>query len=339
MLAAGLALIMVLGMTACGGGEEALSTDQTTAGTTVPTTTAPPRYLNLLTGEMDLETPNNRPVAFMIGNVSYTKNYLQQKNIDKADMYVEAETEGGIPRIMMVFSSIDKVPNAVGPVRSARTHFVKMVKSLDAMYCHVGGSTLGSKMIKDKKITDLNSLTTVSQELKAANGAIEHTKVFLRSSIDNAIAKRGIAKTTTKKSPYIFGNKAGTGLGNKVQVNISGGWRISFEYDANTKLYTKHRKEFGTPAHTSYDGDPITASNIIIMYANRFDEDAKHISFELAAGEGTLVSGGSSRDIKWTRTDDALKFTETDGTPLTVAKGKTYICITSKGLKGKTVLQ
>lgn len=328
---------LLFSLAACGSSGAPLSDTPTTAVTTAAPTTAPPvLYDNLLTGEKSLKTQNNRPIAFMIDNYSAS---IRQKNIDKADLYIEAETEAGIPRIMAVFGSIDSVPDSVGPCRSARTHFVKLAKALDTVYCHVGGSTLGRAMIKEKKLTDLDSLVTVSNELKAVNGAVEHTKVFTRAKIDTAIKSRGISLKTATVSPYSFGQKAGDGAGSAVQLNISSGWKVSFTYDAATKLYTKHRNTLTSAEHVSYDGEPIRVSNVIIMYDTRFSEDSAHISFRLDAGSGTLISGGTSRAIKWKRTDSALSFTETDGTPLTVATGKTYLCLTSSTLASKTVLQ
>ncbi len=340
--AAVLALMMLFSLCGCFGGEDALSeiTDQTTTPTTAPTTAPPVRYENLLTGEKELETTQNRPVAFMIGNYSYTSGYLQQEGIDKADFYVEAETEGGIPRIMAVFGSIEKVPDEVGPVRSARTHFVKMAKALDTIYCHVGGSTLGKAMISEKGVTDLDGLTQVSSKLKAANGSWnEHIKVFTLSKINNAIKSRGIRTTTSTKSPYSFGSKLGDTKAEQVQVAISSAYLSSFTYDATTGLYTKHRKALSTEVHKSVDGDPIQVKNVIIMYDNQFQEDAGHISFTLESGSGIYVSDGMSRQIRWSRTDSQLTFKETDGSALTVNPGKTYVCLTSNSNAGKTVLQ
>jgi predicted small lipoprotein YifL len=314
---------------------------ETTPTTVATTTTAPPvRYLNILTGEKDLENPDNRPVAFMIGNSSYTKAPLQQKNIDKADFYVEAETEGGISRIMAVFGGIEKVPSEIGPVRSARTPFVKMVKPLDGIYCHVGGSPLGKQLIKTLGVKDLDSLTQVSQQLRTANGNwVEHTKVFPLTKVKDAVKTRKYATTTATQSPYVFGEKAGDGLGAQVQVNISSSWKSSFTYDPATKLYTKNRYGLDSQKHTSVDGDAITARNVIVMYDQRYNEDHGHISFKLESGNGILVSGGTSRQIKWSRTNNQLKFMEADGSPLTVAKGKTYVCLTSTGLASKTILK
>lgn len=337
-----LAAILLFSLTACGGAGDNLSeiTDQTTTPTTAPTTAPPVRYENLLTGEKELETTQNRPVAFMIGNYSYTSGYLQQEGIDKADFYVEAETEGGIPRIMAVFGSIEKVPAEVGPVRSARTHFVKMAKALDTIYCHVGGSTLGKAMIRQKGVTDLDGLTQVSSKLKAANGNWnEHIKVFPIAKINSAIKSRGIRTTTSTKSPYTFGSKAGDTKAEQVQVAISSAYLSSFTYDATTGLYTKHRKALSTEVHKSVDGDPIQVKNVIIMYDKQFKEDAGHISYTLESGSGIYVSNGLSRQIRWSRTDSQLSFKETDGTPLTVNPGKTYICLTATGQAGKTVLQ
>ncbi len=332
-----MAVVLLFSFAGCRNNEEASLSSETPA-TTVTTTEAPVRYMNLLTGEQNLETPQNRPVAFMVGNSGY-KGYLQQKNIDKADLYVEAETEGGIPRIMAVFGSIENVPNQIGPVRSARTHFVKMAKALDAIYCHVGGSTLGKQLIRTLGVNDLDSLTVASEELRAVNGNYsEHVKVFTRDKINAAVKSRKLSTTTATKSPFTFGDKKGEGVGNSVQVATSSAYYSSFVYDAAKGLYVKHRGNLSTPVHTSSDGNPIAVKNVIVMYGNRFQEDAGHISFTLASGTGMLLVNGTSREIKWSRTNSQLTFTETDGTPLTVATGKTYILLTSAGLKGRTTI-
>ncbi len=333
-----MAVVLPFSFAGCRNNEQAPLSSAETPATTVTTTAPPVRYMNLLTGEQNLETPQNRPVAFMVGNSGY-KGYLQQKNIDKADLYVEAETEGGIPRIMAVFGSIENVPAQIGPVRSARTHFVKMAKALDAVYCHVGGSTLGKQLIRTLGVNDLDSLTVASEELRAVNGNYsEHVKVFTLEKINSAIKSRKLSTTTATKSPFAFGDKKGDGVGNSVQVAISSAYYSSFTYDAAKGLYVKHRGNLSTPVHTSSDGNPIAVKNVIVMYGNRFQEDAGHISFTLASGTGTLLVNGTSREIKWSRTNSQLTFTETDGTPLTVATGKTYILLTSAGLKGRTTI-
>lgn len=341
--AALMATVLLFSLAACGkkaDGDTVTTTTATTTTTTTPTTAPPVRYLNLLTGENALETQQNRPVAFMIGNYGYTGAPFMQKNIDKADLYVEAETEGGIGRIMAVFGSIENVPAEVGPVRSARTHFVKLAKSLDVIYCHVGGSTKAKSLIPSIGLTDLDSLTVTNTQLRSANGGyVEHGKVFTLAKMQSAIKNRGIRTTTSTTSPFAFGEKAGSGKGNGVQVNISGSWKVAFTYDAATGLYTKRRSSLSSDVHKTIDGDSIQVKNVIVMYDTRYQEDAGHISFNLKSGNGVLVSGGTSRSVRWSRTDSGLSFTEADGTALTVAQGKTYICLTDTSNASKTVLQ
>lgn len=318
------------------------TTVATTTTKTTTTTKPPVRFENLLTGEAELKTKRNRPVAFMIGNSGYY-GPLQQKNIEKADLFVEAETEAGIPRIMAVFGSIENVPDEIGPVRSARTHFVKIAKSLDAIYCHIGGSPIGLKTIRQNGITDMNGMggnfAKPNQQLWDANRASEHTKVFIRKNLVETMKNRGTLDTTLLDSPYRFGDKKGEKRCKTVELNISASKKVAFTYVYKSGVYKKHRTDLSSDIHKSIDGKAITAKNVIIMYDERYWEDKTHVSFQMKAGEGLLLVNGTARSIRWSRTDDRLSFTEQDGTPLTVAQGKTYICLTDKNLAGKTEIQ
>ena len=49
-----------------------------------------------------------------------------------------APAEGGVPRYMLIFQ--DQIPEAVGPIRSARQYYIQWAAEWDAMYVHHGGS-------------------------------------------------------------------------------------------------------------------------------------------------------------------------------------------------------
>ena len=91
--------------------------------TTTTTTTAPQKQYNIVTGleDIDLGQPT-RPVGVMISNDYWASR--PQANIDKADMYVEIETEGAVTRIMAIFGSTSRMPASLTPVRSAVTRVV-----------------------------------------------------------------------------------------------------------------------------------------------------------------------------------------------------------------------
>ena len=117
---------------------------------------------------------------------------------------------------------------------------------------------------------------------------------------------------------------------------------MAFTYDTESGLYQKHRSSLDTPVHTTYSGDAIEVSNVIVMYDNRFVDprDAKRYDFTMQSGEGTLANGGKSRSIKWKITGGGLRYYEADGTtPLTVSVGKTFVCLTSSSFKSQTVVK
>ena len=84
-----------------------------------------------------------RPLAVMLDNVQAA---LPQRGLQSADLVYEMVTEGGITRLMAVYSDYTSMPE-VGPVRSARDQHVQLMFPLGAMYLHVGGSTYASQPI------------------------------------------------------------------------------------------------------------------------------------------------------------------------------------------------
>jgi hypothetical protein len=254
-------------------------------------------------------------------------------------MFFEAETEAGIPRILAIFSSLDRVPDEIGPVRSARPHFVKIAAAMDALYCHIGGSYSGLSTIKELGVDDIYGAEQVNQILKNSANFSWNRKTFVKSRVINELTRKKYSLTSTTTAPYQFGEKAGTAPATTVDVKISNSYNMAFTYDAERGVYQKHRNALSTPIHTTHTGGTIEVSNVIVMYDNRFTDpqDANRIDFTLKSGSGVLASGGTSREIRWENGKNGLKFYESDGTTaLTVATGKTFVCLTSDTLKSKT---
>ena len=338
LTAAVLAVVLLLSLTACGGGDPASSSS---VPTTTTTTTAPPPKgaLNTLTGEYDLFSSNNRYIGYVITDED-SKHI--QLNLEDADFYFESETEGGIPRILAIFSSIDRVPDEIGPVRSARPHFAKFAYAMDAIYCHIGGSHSGLATIQSLGVDDVRNAEQASSVLANSQNYSWNRKVFPKTKVMNEIKQRGHSLTSTYSGPYQFGEKEGTLPATTIDVKISGNYQMAFTYDAASGRYQKHRNSLSTPVHVTHTGGTIEVSNVIVMYDNRFTDplDAKRYDFTMQSGEGLLASGGKSRTIKWKNSTTGLKYYEADGvTPLTVSVGKTFVCLTSSGFKSQTTVK
>lgn len=322
------------------------SAPTTTSTTAAPTTAAPTRApgdVNPLTGLRELESgAATRPVAVMIGNDSRSR---PQYGLDKADILVETETEGGITRLMAVFANASRVPDKLGPVRSARSPFALLAQSLDAVYVHAGGSTAGLSTIQSTGIAHIDGLTYDGStfwrdaQLRQTKG-LEYSMLTSGDKLAARIKSAGIRTSSDRGAPFSFGNQAGSGKGQAVQVVYSGAQSVSFTYDAATGLYTKYNGKLGSASpHKTADGASLTFSNVLVMADQKVAENEATISFRLNQGEGLLVSGGTSREIRWTRTGSRLSFLEADGSPLQAAPGKTYICLVAQGNADATVLQ
>lgn len=345
---------VVFGLTTCHAPEEPEPpVTTTTTATTTTTTTAPPLPRNPLTGIQDFDTENNRPVAFAVPDESAD---IVQVGIEHAEMYFEAETEAGIPRMLAIFSSVDRLPQRVGPVRSARPHFIKYVNALDAIYCHIGGSGDARTAIRNQNINDIESASVVDSTLTAAVNAGKNyswnNKAFDKDKVLNTIKRMGYKTTSDTVAPYDFGEKEGDQPAATVNVKISQTYNIGFSYDEESGNYRKHRvttkgtdAAMNMPIHKTGSGGTVAVKNVIVMYDTRRVLDYKkgsayHIDFDLKEGTGTLAVNGKARDIVWKRTDAQLSFYEADGkTPLVMAEGKTFVCLTDKNLKAKTVIQ
>lgn len=77
------------------------------------------------------------------------------RGIEYARIVFEAPAEGGIPRLLALFSS-DDFPEKVGPVRSARHYFVQMAEPIAGAYAHAGGSPLGLEEVYQSSLLNID---------------------------------------------------------------------------------------------------------------------------------------------------------------------------------------
>lgn len=325
------------------------STTTTTTPPTTPTTTPTvpndepkEQNYNPLTGLNDLEGEKNRPVAIMVPNDSAVIGY--QMGLDKADFYMECETEGAIPRIMAVFANADRIPDTFGPIRSGRSPFVHTANAFGFLYVFSGATTHVDKYMASLKGFDFmeagkyGSPTFWRDSYLGSQINKWQNLVTGGAKLSAKIEERGFATTKVKELPFVFGEKSGSITANTVKLKTTPGHTASFVYDENTGVYKKNIvRSSGTKPHVTLAGDQITASNVLVLYAEKYvefkNEKYTWVNFRTGTGSGYIVSGGTAREIKFNRTATDITFTEADGkTPLTFAEGKTYMVLADKDL-------
>lgn len=327
------------------------ATQETTEPTAEPVTepseeTTPEQELirHPLTGEV-LDAPySGRVAAVVINNL---RDALPHYGVSQADLFFEVETEGGITRCLALFSDPGAV-GTIGPVRSTRTFYNNIAQGYDAVLFHCGGSVRGRNGyggIDGGKIGDWEHVDAVYVEApyyfrdtdryNYQGYSWEHTLFTTGEGIVKALEKYGYNEAREFVSGLQFSETVqpgGTGA-EQVTVTFRGGKTTGFTYDAQTGLYKA--RQYGQDYVDAATGEQMSFSNVITLYTRQsflHDGEYSRSYYTLTGeGEGHLAVGGEIVPICWSRgsMEEPFVFTAEDGTPITLAVGRTYIAVTS----------
>ncbi|MDR1409008.1 MAG: DUF3048 domain-containing protein [Oscillospiraceae bacterium] len=319
---------------------------------TITTTQAPEnvKRINPLTGLRDLDpkAAGKRGVSFMVNNAPAAR---PQWGLCSPEVVIETLVEGGITRMLYMFSDVNMVPK-VGPIRSARHDFVELTEGFDSFLVHWGGSPQAYEAIRARKVNDLDGMaysgkyffrdkTRLNQGL-----AVEHTAYTNGEYIAQGIAAKGWRTDVSadKTSPFRFVTedaKARTpsaGTASAVNFRFSVNFKYSFKYNENTGFYTQSLNN--TP-FVQDGGQQRKVMNIILIYVDirNIEGDKKHrVTIDMSGGNGIYVTAGGWELITWKKGKpaDPLKFYDKNGTELELNRGKGYIGLVPLTQKSNT---
>ncbi len=299
-----------------------------------------PEFFNPLTGlacEEAIET--KRPVAMMINNL---KQAIPQLGISNADIIYECIVEGGITRLMAVFSEYENLPTT-GSVRSSRDYYIDLAQAHDAIYAHCGGSEDAYSVIANRKIDNIDGVRGSSSEAAAywkdqervRNMGYEHASMTNGEKLAEAISNMKF-RTEIKEDfahPLNFADSEIDFTGdtaNSISISFSGKYSKSFfSYDENIMLYKKG--QYGNAHIDAITDETLTFKNIIILGVSYRDTNDEYhhlvMNFE-GTGKGYYISNGKAKEIVWSKKDrqTPYKLFEADGeTPLLLNPGNSYI--------------
>lgn len=242
-----------------------------------------------------------RPMGIMIENHVEAR---PQSGLSSADVVYEAVAEGGITRFMPVFYCRDAA--TVGPVRSARIYFIRMLQEYGEypLYVHVGGANCdqetGSGCANGAKAdalglisklgwssyNDLNQFSVPFPNFwrdyeRLPNVATEHTVYTSTAKIwPYAKDKRKLSNVDEEGvswdksfSKWKFADDAKSdarGTVAKVSFsfwsNLESDFAVDWAYDKTTNSY--NRFNGGKPHMDKNNGRQLQAKNIIVVFAD-----------------------------------------------------------------------
>lgn len=242
-----------------------------------------------------------RPMGIMV------ENHLEarpQSGLSSADVVYETVAEGGITRFMGIFYCKDATP--VGPVRSARIYFVRMLQEYGQypLYAHVGGancdSETGSGCANGAKADALGIINKLGWGLhndlnqfavpfpyywrdyeRLPGVATEHTVYTNTAKLwDFSASKRKLTNIDEENitwskgfTKWKFKNDAVSGeRGDVAKASFSfwnsfqNDYAVTWDYDKINNLY--RRTNGGKPHLDKNTGKQLTAKNVAIILAD-----------------------------------------------------------------------
>ena len=337
IMIAGLCFLLTF-CTACGKGKDVIvenGNNSSAAQSGTPGAPTTVYYLNPLTGEknLTLEESKQQPAAIMINNIDFAQP--KQSGVYQADIVYETEVEGGVTRLMAVFQNIGKAAR-LGSIRSARFVYVDLALGHNAVYFHCGQDPVYCE--PHLKNIEHYTIETDNVGKRINNGlAWEHRVYADGIDIHNTFMKDKTVENITAWQDFaadgVSVNLKG-GSATDVSVPFSTSYISQFKYDAENGKYTRYFRGNATKNYES--GELTQVTNVFVLSTAIYNyPDGKHRYVDLEGGDGYYFSNGTYTPIKWQKgaAKNSIKFTNTDGTTLTVNQGNSWVCITNKSNK------
>ena len=309
-----------------------------------------PEGTNPLTGlPMEPEYETNRPVAVMFNNI---KEAQPQVGISQADIIYEIPAEGGITRMVGLYQTLEGV-GTLGSIRSTRPYYLEVALGHDALLVHAGGSPDAYADIAAWGVDNMDGVNGGSDAEIFWRDAerrktmhYEHTLVTSGEKILQYLAEDHFETQYPQGYQYVQSFAAdGTPTdgtpAEHVTLKFTSYKTGQFDYDAASGQYLV--SQYGGAYVDGSTGEQVSVTNVLVLKT-----DISVISGDTAgrlkvrmtgSGEGTFFCVGKSIPIQWSKADRNSQFvyTRTDGTPLTLGQGVSYVCIVSASSSSLTV--
>ena len=298
-----------------------------------------------LTGQEQLY-PGQRPAAVVIDN---SPGSTTQWGIGSASVVLEAETqENSAPSLCLVYPSAAAMPT-VGPVTLGQDLFWQLLSGQDVLPIQRGCNVYARNFLDYWNLRAVDALEVgrnafsggeddwVSPLWRTSGQAVE--SVLDSLNLSSALPEASSSSASTGKEditptvPALLPQQAGGHLPDanaadavQAAVQFPSGSVTRFAYDAATGTYGMQHAD-GTPQLDANTGTQAAFDNLLVLYsASTLRDDGRTLDYDLTMGGGLWLNGGHLWHITWTQgTDTTFAFYDSDGRPLTLESGRSYI--------------
>lgn len=264
--------------------------------------------------------------AIMISNSAEARPH---SSLGLADVVYEIAVETyTITRFMAIFQS--EMPDKVGPARSARIPFVRMMQEWGIPFGHFGSAATGQGDAK-------SLIEAIKPPIRFDGHQGINSQYFYRSNDrvapHNAYfnAERAIEKIPELEYEKHFDFDDSSNIDDQEVTSLSLRYSsynpVSYEYDQETNSYNRFIKN--QPMMDAYTNKQIAVRNIIVQHAPH--TTAESVSYVLVdfVGEGKAeyFVGGYYEEGTWKKEshEAVTQFFDSEGEPIVLLPGNTWI--------------
>lgn len=282
----------------------------------------------------------DRPIAVMIDN---HKSAMPQASLNDAYIVYEIIVEGGESRLMALYKGVNL--EKLGPVRSARHYFLDYALENDAIYVHFGWSPQAQSDISKLGVDNVNGIYESSKSFwRVKDKYAPHNAVTSTDKILEIAKREKYSTTSTKKSVLKYVADEIELKGNleaqTVTIPYSVGNVVKYEYDANTKRYTRYSRN---TKQVDWDTkEAVTTKNIIVVKCDNWTLNdgsgkGRQTLDNIKVLKGYYITNGKAIEItaeKSSRSSQTV-YKDLEGNEIEVNDGNTFIQICPIGSKVK----
>jgi hypothetical protein len=267
----------------------------------------------------------NPVLAVKIDNASQARPHT---GLTQADLVYVEPVEGGLSRILAVFSS--RVPDAVGPVRSARESDLELLRQFGHPALGFSGAAPELLPLIGQAPVVQVSPTEVPGAYFRGAGSAPHNLFANTGQLLASAAGVGQAKNIG----FRFGDAPPGGTPTQTHTVDYQAAHTTFDWSEGEKRWLVSMD--GAPL-MAREGGQVGAPTVVLQYVNVRGSQFKDVlgyvspySETVGSGHALVLRDGKAYDAQWSRPtpDDGTTFTLPSGQPMPFALGPVWTVLT-----------
>ncbi|WP_232327730.1 DUF3048 domain-containing protein [Herbidospora yilanensis] len=263
--------------------------------------------------------------------IENTHSGKPQIGVKSADIVYVEQVEGGLTRLMAIFSS--KLPKEVGPVRSARISDLHILPMF-------GKPALAYSGVQTKMIPFVQQASLVDVSDSSAPGA--YFRYPGRVAPYNLVGRpaqllKQAKATRAKDIGFTFSDEAPEGGKPTRRYTVKyPAATFTFQWNATAKKWAVIQDG---EKDMAAEGGQIAPATVVVQYTKTersqfhdFTGSYTPLVHSTGKGTGVVLRDGQAYKVRWQRPteEDGTTFTLADGSPMPFARGQVWVVLASR---------